>query len=365
MSSSSSPLLSRILAESNVAERAQLLAALAPRARDRVADARRARSPWPPGRAGSCSRRAGTGSRAAPAARRRRASRRAARRKRLSKRNSFRCVPTKSRTVHTLFPAAFRSPRPSCWRNSSRAVGRAEKEQRVDRRDVDPLVEEVDREDRAHVAVGEVAERSPALVGTARRRERHGREAKLGEALGHELSVADADAEAERPHRRRIGDLPPDLLDHQTRPGVVRREDVLERSDVVSLSAAPRDACAGRGRRGRRSRQTVQGTAGRSHPRAAAPPRSGRRSSGGRRGRPFAPASPSGRAARPAEMLKELPRRTAPPRDGTRPRSRRRSASARCAGRRLGAGSGSTRTRARSCVGRSPADPLLAESGVA
>lgn len=54
--------------------------------------------------------------------------------------------------------------------------------------------------------------------------------------------MADADAVTERPHRRRIVDLPPDLLDHQAGPGVVGGEDVLERGDVVSLSTTPRDA---------------------------------------------------------------------------------------------------------------------------
>src|SRR5438034_4983241 len=54
--------------------------------------------------------------------------------------------------------------------------------------------------------------------------------------------MADADAVAERPHARRIGDLPSDLVDEQTCPRMVRSEDVLELSHVVSLSAAPRDA---------------------------------------------------------------------------------------------------------------------------
>ncbi len=138
-------------------------------------------------------------------------------------------------------PGRLPQPSPELLEEQRRTVGRAEKEERVDGRDVHALVEQVDREDRPYGAVGQVAERSPALVGTARCRECHGREAELAEAFGHEMSVTDADAVAERPHRRRIGDLPPDLLDHQTRPRVVGSEDVLERSDVVSLSAAPRD----------------------------------------------------------------------------------------------------------------------------
>ena len=163
----------------------------------------RARSPCATGRAGSCSRPAGTGS---PCRTCRSTSAReppSSARSRRSKRNSLRCVPTKSRTVHALLPGGLPEPAPQLLEEQRRAFGRTQQQQRVDGRDVDALVEEVDGEDDAHAAVGEVAQRRPPLVRTARRRERDGRQAELGEALGHELRVADADAVAERPHRRR------------------------------------------------------------------------------------------------------------------------------------------------------------------
>ena len=46
---------------------------------------------------------------------------------------------------------------------------------------------------------------------------------------GHEPRVTDADAEAERTHRARIGDVLAELLDHAPRPDVIGREDVGER----------------------------------------------------------------------------------------------------------------------------------------
>ena len=42
--------------------------------------------------------------------------------------------------------------------------------------------------------------------------------------------------------RRRIGDLPPDLLHYQMDPRVISREDAFEGGDVVSLATAPWDA---------------------------------------------------------------------------------------------------------------------------
>ena len=55
------------------------------------------------------------------------------------------------------------------------------------------------------------------------------------------MGVPDADAVPERPHLRGIGDLAPHFFNHETCPRVVGREDVLERADVVPLSATPGD----------------------------------------------------------------------------------------------------------------------------
>ena len=57
--------------------------------------------------------------------------------------------------------------------------------------------------------------------------------------MRHEVGVPDADAIAKRPHLREIGDFAPHFFNHETCPRVVGREDVLERADVVPLSATP------------------------------------------------------------------------------------------------------------------------------
>ena len=115
-----------VLAEPDVAERAQLVAALAPRARDRLADAAQHDLPRDRVELQAAARRQEREVLPRPAARRRRAMPPSSARKRRSKRNSLRCVPTKSSTVQTLLPGAFRRPRPSCCRNSvGLSVGRS------------------------------------------------------------------------------------------------------------------------------------------------------------------------------------------------------------------------------------------------
>ncbi len=189
-----------VLAETDLAERAKLAAPLAPRARNGVADAAEHDLLRHCVEVEAAAGRQERESRCAPAARRRRASRRATRGSRRSKRNSFRCVPTKSRTVQALFPTALRSPRPSCWRKSvGLSVGRS-------RRSVSTLGTSMPSLKRSTVKTtrtfpSERSRSAPApLVWTARRRERDGRKTELREALRHEASVADADAVAERSH---------------------------------------------------------------------------------------------------------------------------------------------------------------------
>ena len=161
-------------------------------------------------------------------------------RRRRSKRNSLRCVPTKSSTVHAPLPAAFRSPRPSCCRNSvGLSVGRSSSSVSTVGTSMPSLKRSTVKtartrpSDRSRKAVD-------ALVPAARRRQRDGRQPELGETPRHELRVADADAVTERPHRRRIGELAPQLLDDEVRPCVVGGEHVLQRSCRRSLAAPPR-----------------------------------------------------------------------------------------------------------------------------
>src|SRR5574338_65868 len=54
------------------------------------------------------------------------------------------------------------------------------------------------------------------------------------------MRVPDADAIAEGTNPGRVGDLPPDLLNHEVYPGVIGRQDTFKRGDVVSLATPPR-----------------------------------------------------------------------------------------------------------------------------
>ena len=61
-------------------------------------------------------------------------------------------------------PGGLAQASPELLEEERRAVGWAEEQKRVDVRNVDALVEEIDREDDAHLPVVEVAQRGPSLV---------------------------------------------------------------------------------------------------------------------------------------------------------------------------------------------------------
>ena len=70
-------------------------------------------------------------------------------------------------------------------------------------------------------AVGEIAQRGSSLLGAARRRQRHRRQAEIAEPLRHECAWPTL---TQKPSARMldgISDLPSDLLDDEMRPGVV------------------------------------------------------------------------------------------------------------------------------------------------
>ena len=108
-----------------------------------------------------------------------------------------------------------------------------------DGRDVDTLVEQVDREHRPYRAVGQVPEGGVALVAGTVTPHRYGRDAGVAEVVGHEAGVVDAHTEPEGPHRRRLR-VACDLLHHQTRPRPRARVDVAQRFDVVAAAPSPR-----------------------------------------------------------------------------------------------------------------------------
>ena len=68
-----------------------------------------------------------------------------------------------------------------------------------------------------------------------------GSDAGLLEAVGHEVGVVDADAEAERSHLGGVADLVSDGGDHLGGPDVVAGVDVGQFRDVVPLATPPRD----------------------------------------------------------------------------------------------------------------------------
>ncbi len=121
-----------------------------------------------------------------------------------------------------------------------RALGWSQHEHGVDVRDVDTLVEQVDREHGLYSSVGEVAQRRLAFGPRAVAPDGDGLDAVKSEVVGHESRVLDAHAEPETAHRCRLGVLH-HLLDDQPSPGVGARVGVAERVHVVAPTATPRD----------------------------------------------------------------------------------------------------------------------------
>lgn len=121
-------------------------------------------------------------------------------------------------------------------KKDERALGRPEKEDRVDLRHVDAFIEDVDREEAVDLAVAQAPERAIAYVAVRRPQHRLGRNPSLIEAARHELGVADADAEAEGAHAAEIADLSAELLHDLHEPRIVARVDVLELAIVVTAA---------------------------------------------------------------------------------------------------------------------------------
>ena len=121
-----------------------------------------------------------------------------------------------------------------------RALGRAEHEDRVDDRHVDALVEQVDREDDAYATGRQVSKRGLAFGLRRVTPDRNRVDAVPVEVVGHELGVLDADAEAERSHRRGV-DVLVNLLHDEAGPRVRAGVGVGQRLDVVAATAPPRN----------------------------------------------------------------------------------------------------------------------------
>ena len=111
---------------------------------------------------------------------------------------------------------------------------------RVDCRDVDAFVEEVDGEEAWPARhCGGRAGLGPLVVGCLAP-DGGCCDASLVESVGHESGVGDADAEAQCSHGPWVPDVPAKLLDDLANPHVISRVDVRERSDVVSGASTER-----------------------------------------------------------------------------------------------------------------------------
>ena len=88
-----------------------------------------------------------------------------------------------------------------------RALGGTQEEHGVDLGDVDALVEEVDREDAVDLAARSIRSAGSRWSAAGRAETATAGMPAPREALGHVVGVRDADAEAERAHAQRVGDV--------------------------------------------------------------------------------------------------------------------------------------------------------------
>ena len=121
------------------------------------------------------------------------------------------------------------------------AVGGPQKEDRVDRRHVDPLVEEVDREHDVYAPALQIVERrGPFGVGRVGPDGRR-LDARLVENPGHEAGMGDADTKSETANLRRVCGTPGELLKNDPSVGVVGGEYLREALDVIAGPTPPGD----------------------------------------------------------------------------------------------------------------------------
>ncbi len=121
-----------------------------------------------------------------------------------------------------------------------RTLRRPQHEHRVQHRDIDTFVEEIDREDHLHAASRQVAQRSFSIGSRAVTPHGYCRDAVSIEVLSHEACVLDAEAEPEAAHRTGVGEAV-DLLHDEARPGVGTRVGGTQGVGVVPASPPPRD----------------------------------------------------------------------------------------------------------------------------
>ena len=131
---------------------------------------------------------------------------------------------------------------PELLEEEGRAVGRPEEKQRIDARQVDPFIEEIDREERLDPAGVEVGQCRRAFGGRAVAPDGGRADPGRLEMSRHELRMPDVDAEAEGPHSGNVRHPIGGSRHDQPGPGVVRREDVRKPPNVVAPPAPPGNA---------------------------------------------------------------------------------------------------------------------------
>ena len=141
---------------------------------------------------------------------------------------------------HVLAGAAPETPT-QLLQEHGRALRGTQHEQNIDRGHVDALVEQVDREQDLDLARRQGVEGVVPFGRAAVGRDGAGGDAGPVEAVGEELAVGDAHAEAEGPHALRVAHLLPHRADHLADPEVVGRVDVGQLGRVVAATPPPTD----------------------------------------------------------------------------------------------------------------------------
>lgn len=117
------------------------------------------------------------------------------------------------------------------------ALGGSQQQHGVDRGDVEPFVEEVHRKKDLQVAGLQAAQGGLAEIGRRGGIEGFGAEAAGREALGHEMGVFHAHAEAQGPHAGGIGHGVVELAEDQLHPAVVAGVECAELGGHVAAAA--------------------------------------------------------------------------------------------------------------------------------
>ncbi len=112
-----------------------------------------------------------------------------------------------------------------------------EQQERVDVRDVQTFVEQVDGEEHVDLTPPQGFEGVAAVLGGGRPGHGERGDPRLGEALCHESGVADGDAESEPSHPAYVEHLVAKLPEHDAHARVVGRVDALQRRGVVVATA--------------------------------------------------------------------------------------------------------------------------------